>query len=73
MAKKVQRIKNDIRELRAKKGLTQEQLSMVTNIARPHLSNIEKGYYYPNYDTLARIAKALDEPIESLNIRPVNL
>lgn len=49
-----------IRRLRKKKRMTQELLSGLAGIARSHLSMIENGTKQPNFETLWRIATALD-------------
>ncbi|MDR0854241.1 MAG: helix-turn-helix domain-containing protein [Clostridiales Family XIII bacterium] len=49
-----------IRDLRKKKGLSQEVLSGFAVIARSHLAMIETGDKIPNLITLWRIATALD-------------
>jgi len=49
-----------IKELRKKRGLTQETLAEYANIEIPSLSNIENGKNYPNYGTLEKISNALD-------------
>lgn len=49
-----------IKRLRESKGLTQEVLSGLAGINRPHLTAIETGVKMPKLDTLWRIAAALD-------------
>lgn len=49
-----------IRELRKKRGISQEVLSSMAGIARSHLAMIETGAKSPNVDTLWRVADALD-------------
>ena len=49
-----------IRELRVKKGITQEQLSGLAALDRTHYSKIERGLRSPNVDTLFKIAFALN-------------
>lgn len=53
-------IGNVIRELREKKGLTQEQLSGLATLDRTHYSKIERGLRSPSVDTIFKIAYALD-------------
>ncbi len=48
-----------IRDLRRKRGWSQEVLSGLAGIARSHLSEIETGDKNANVDTLWRIADAL--------------
>jgi len=49
-----------IRRLRKEKGLSQEVLSSFAGLARSHLSMIETGGKQPNFETVWRIAIALD-------------
>lgn len=49
-----------IRRLRIQKHMTQELLSGFAGIARSHLSMIETGAKQANFETIWRIALALD-------------
>lgn len=49
-----------IRRLRAGKGLSQDVLSGLAGIAHTHLSMIENGVKQANFETIWRIAIALD-------------
>lgn len=49
-----------IRRKRTQKGMTQELLSGLAGIARTHLTMIENGTKQPNFETIWRIAIALD-------------
>ena len=49
-----------IRNLRKQKGLSQDVLSGLAGIARTHLSMIENGSKQANFETIWRIAAALD-------------
>ena len=49
-----------ISKYRKEKGMTQELLSGLAGIARSHLSMIENGVKQPNFETIWRIADALD-------------
>ena len=51
---------------RKEKGMTQELLSGLAGIARSHLSMIERGTKQPNFETIWRIAEALDIPTSEL-------
>ncbi len=48
-----------IKELRKKRGLTQETLSEIIEIDPKHLSRIEVGKSYPSLQTLDKISNAL--------------
>lgn len=49
-----------IKEKRIQKGMTQDLLSGFAGIARTHLTMIESGTKRPNFDTIWKIAIALD-------------
>jgi transcriptional regulator with XRE-family HTH domain len=49
-----------IKEKRIQKGMTQELLSGLAGIARTHLTMIENGTKQPNFETVWKIALALD-------------
>ena len=49
-----------IRELREKRGLSQEELSFACTRHRTYISQIERGKSSPTIATLWRLAKALD-------------
>ena len=55
-----------IRRHRKEKSMTQELLSGLAGIARSHLSMIENGTKQPNFETIWRIAEALDLPPSEL-------
>ena len=49
-----------IRDLREEKGISQDVLSGFAGIARTHLTMIENGTKQANFETLWKIALALD-------------
>ena len=49
-----------IRDLRNEKGISQDVLSGFAGIARTHLTMIENGTKQANFETLWKIALALD-------------
>ncbi len=59
-----------IKELRQKKGLTQEQLSDRINVGERNLSKIECGNNFVTAETLSKIIDALEiEPQELFNFK----
>ena len=59
------RIGNDIigrtiKRLRREKGMSQEVLSGLAGIARTHLTMIENGTKQANFETLCKLAAALE-------------
>ena len=53
-------IGSTIKALRKSRGLSQEVLSGLAGIARTHLTMIENGTKQANFETLCKIATALD-------------
>lgn len=49
-----------IRRIRTEKHLSQEVVSGLAGIARTHLTMIENGTKQPNFETIWRLALALD-------------
>ncbi len=49
-----------LRELREKKGFTQEQLAPALHLSKKSISHYEKGINSPNIDTLQTIADIFD-------------
>lgn len=55
----------NVARLRREKNLSQEQLADMVEVNKQTVSNIERGARYPTFDTLERIASALEaNPIE---------
>lgn len=55
-----QAIGKTIRNLRNRRGISQDVLSGMAGIARTHLTMIENGDKQANFETLWRLANALD-------------
>lgn len=55
-----------IRELRQKRGLTQEQLALRSGVTRPILNEVENGKRGLLFERLYDIAEALDVPASEL-------
>ncbi|MBQ8460320.1 helix-turn-helix transcriptional regulator [bacterium] len=57
-----------LKELRKRKGLSQEKFSEMINIAQNTLSSIETGCHFCSAETIERIINALEiEPVELFN------
>lgn len=48
-----------LKEIRDSKGLTQEQVAILSNISRSHYTHIEKGNKTPSVEVAKRIGKTL--------------
>ena len=55
-----------IRNLRKKRGLTQEQLAERLSLSPTHLSNIETGTTRVSLSSIVKIANALDVTVDDL-------
>lgn len=70
MDKNVNSIQKDfgerIRELRLKKGLSQEQFGFETHLDRTYISGIERGQRNPSLKNIYKIAKALGVSLDKL-------
>ncbi|HEX8054059.1 MAG TPA: helix-turn-helix transcriptional regulator [Thermoleophilaceae bacterium] len=49
-----------IRELRAERGWSQEELSLKTGVHRNYIGGIERAERQPTVETVAKLAAALD-------------
>lgn len=56
----------NVRKTRLKNGLTQENLSMMAQIGRSTISDIETGKYVPGVDIALLISHALNCTVEDL-------
>ena len=59
-------IGNHIRSIRKSKDLTIKQLSEISDISIPFLSDIERDVVNPSFKTLKAIAKGLDTALPEL-------
>lgn len=57
-----------IKELRAREGLTQEELALRVNVRRETIVFLEKGKYNPSLQLAHDIAKVFRMPIEEVFI-----
>ncbi|MFN8458455.1 MAG: helix-turn-helix transcriptional regulator [Anaerolineae bacterium] len=54
-----------VRQLRRLKDMTQEELAEAVGISPEFISNLERGVNSPSFDTLEKLAEALDvAPVE---------
>ena len=61
-------IKNRLRELRARYGMTQEELAKRVGVTRQTIIAIEKGKYLPSLKLAFKIARAFGLKIEDVFI-----
>ncbi len=61
-------MKNKIKELRAKYGLTQEELAIKVGVRRETIVFLEQGKYNPSLKLAYDVAKALKTKVDDLFI-----
>lgn len=59
-------MKNNIRALRKKIGLRQEDIAKTLNVTRQTINAIENNKYNPTLELAMRLAKLLDTTVEEL-------
>jgi len=59
-------MKTRIKELRARYGLTQDDLAQIVDVRRETIVFLEKGAYNPSLVLAAKVAKALGSKIEEV-------
>lgn len=57
-----------LKQIRKAKNLTQAQLAELAGANEKHISKIETGVYFPTFNTLEKILKALDLTIEDIGV-----
>jgi putative transcriptional regulator len=59
-------LENRLKELRAAKGLNQQELGSLVGASRQTVSLIERGDYNPSITLALRIAKVFEKPVEDV-------
>jgi putative transcriptional regulator len=59
-------MKNDIRALRAERGLSQQDLAAVMSVSRQTINSIEKERYTPSLPLAIALARFFDKPVEEI-------
>jgi putative transcriptional regulator len=59
-------VRNDVRAVRARRGLTQQDLAEAIGLTRQSIIAIEKGRFVPSVHTALLLARALDMPVGDL-------
>ena len=59
-------IKNEVEALRARSGVTQEDLACSVNVSRQTIIALEKGHYTPSVLLALKIASFFKVPVEKI-------
>lgn len=61
-------MKNNIKEVRSRLGLTQEELAKIVGVRRETIVFLEQGKYNPSLGLAHEVAKALGKKIDQIFI-----
>lgn len=61
-------MKNNLEELRKKRGIKQEELAMALEVSRQTIGSLENGRYNPSIQLAFKIARYFDMSIEDIFI-----
>jgi putative transcriptional regulator len=59
-------VKNDIKERRAGRGLSQGELASALSVSRQTINSIEKGRYVPSLPLALALARFFDTTVEEM-------
>jgi putative transcriptional regulator len=59
-------MKNEVRELRTAKGLSQQQLAAAMDVSRQTINSIEKERYTPSLPLAIALARFFGQPVEEV-------
>ena len=61
-----ERLKNRLREERARLNLTQADLATMAGVSRKTINTVENGVFIPSTDLALRLARALGTTVEAI-------
>jgi putative transcriptional regulator len=61
-----ERLLNQLREERTRRGLTQADLATMVGVSRKTINTVENGVFVPSTALSLRLARALDSTVEAL-------
>jgi putative transcriptional regulator len=59
-------VRNDVRELRAARSLSQAELAQALDVSRQTIISIEKGRYVPSLPLALALARFFGKPVEEV-------
>ena len=59
-------MRNEIRELRGERGLSQQELAEATGVSRQTINSIEKERYTPSLPLAITLARFFGRPVEEI-------
>jgi putative transcriptional regulator len=59
-------MRNEVRELRTARGLSQQELAEAMNVSRQTINSIETDRYTPSLPLAIALARYFDKPVEEV-------
>jgi putative transcriptional regulator len=59
-------MRNEVRELRSQRGLSQAELAKAVAVSRQTINSIEKGRYVPSLPLALSLARFFGRPVEEM-------
>ena len=59
-------MRNEVRELRSARGLSQGELAAAVNVSRQTINSIEKGRYVPSLPLALALARYFETSVEAM-------
>jgi putative transcriptional regulator len=59
-------MRNDVRDLRAGRGLSQQELARAMDVSRQTINSIEKERYTPSLPLAIALARYFEKPVEEV-------
>jgi len=59
-------MKNNLKELRESKGLSQQKLGDILGVSRQTINSVENGKFDPSLTLAIKLTKFFNEPIDSI-------
>jgi putative transcriptional regulator len=59
-------VRNDVRALRSRRGLSQGQLAEAMRVSRQTINSIETGRYTPSLPLAIALARFFEQPVEEV-------
>jgi putative transcriptional regulator len=59
-------VKNDVKERRAERGLSQAELASALSVSRQTINSIEKGRYIPSLPLALALARYFESTVEEM-------
>ena len=66
MERRLDKMRNDVKELRLARGLSQLELAAAVSVSRQTINSIENGRYIPSLPLALALARFFGSPVEEI-------